>query len=211
MNDHKIGIGLAIGLFIGIIIGAGGLTLLKGIQPAPIVIQPPAATATAEATATPGPLRIFVSGQVAAADVYELLPGSIAAAAIEAAGGFTAEADTAVVNLAQPLQDGMQIYVPALDEAAAVPPVFQSNDANQAAAVGDTAVSGLSSRLVNLNTASAQELDTLPGIGPSTAQKIVDYRNANGPFSTIEGVMEVSGIGEAKFAQMKDLITVEGE
>lgn len=211
MYDRKIGIGLAIGLFIGIIIGVGGLTLLKGVQPAPIVIQPPAATATPEATATPGPLRIFVNGQVADADVYELLPGSIAAAAIEAAGGFTAEADTAIVNLAQPLQDGMQIYVPALNEAAAAPPIFQNNVANQAAPSADTAVGGTAFRLVNLNTATVQELDTLPGIGPSTAQSIVAFRQENGPFTTIEQVMDVSGIGEAKFAQMKDLITVAGE
>ncbi len=211
MYDRKIGIGLAIGLFIGIIIGVGGLTLLKGVQPAPIVIQSPAPTATPEATATPGPLRIFVSGQVAAADVYELLPGSIAAAAIEAAGGFTAEADTAVVNLAQPLQDGMQIYVPALNEAAAAPPIFQNNVANQAAPEADTADGGTTFRLVNLNTATVQELDTLPGIGPSTAQSIVAFRQENGPFTTIEQVMDVSGIGEAKFAQMKDLIIVAGE
>lgn len=212
MLNRHVGIGLAIGIFMGIIMGVAGLTLLNRVQPAPLIIQPPLATDLPEATKTPGPIRVFVNGQVIAADVYELPPESIVDAAITAAGGFTDEANTAVVNLAQPLQDGMQIYVPANDEAVTQPVVVINNsEDNNVAQPGNTAVGSPSSGLINLNSATLEELDTLPGVGPSTAQSIINHRDENGPFATIENVMDVSGIGEAKFAQMKDLITVDGE
>ncbi len=120
------------------------------------------------------------------------------------AGGFTAQADTAVVNLAFPLQDGMQLFVPALGEAAPVTADLFTLPDTRSVEVSLTAADGL----VNLNTASLAELDALPGIGPSTAQKIIEYREANGRFATIEDIMNVSGIGQAKFDQIKTLITV---
>lgn len=199
-------------LFVGIILGAGGFTLTRRVQPAQIVIHPPAPTALPDPTATPGPLHVFVNGAVAAPAVYELAPGSIVQQAIEQAGGFAAEADTAVVNLAYPLQDGMQIYVPTTAETAAqgqtavTNPVVRSEGieletggAETAAAPGD---------IVDINSATVADLDTLPGIGPSTAEKIVEYREANGPFAAIEDIMNVSGIGPAKFEQIQAFITV---
>jgi competence protein ComEA len=157
-----------------------------------------------EPTATAGPIRVFVNGQVIQPDVYALPPGSIAQEAITAAGGFRPEADTAVVNLAQPLQDGMQIYVPAEGEVIAVE--VATPVAGKVVA-GVTAVN--SNGLININTAMEAELDLLPGIGPSTAQKIIEHRETNGPFATIEAIMDVAGIGEAKFEAIQALITVD--
>jgi competence protein ComEA len=203
---------LGIGVFIGIVVGVGSLVLANRARPAPIVIVPPEPTPTPQATATPGPIRVFVNGQVAAPAVYELPPQSIVEQAVEAAGGFTAEANTAMVNLAQALNDGAQVYIPALDEVVDGP-VTVVRDAASSTTSSDDASGGTTGagQPININTATAAELDELPGIGPSTAQKILDHRNENGPFATIEAIMDVSGIGEAKFDQIRELITVEGE
>lgn len=197
---------LFVGVMLGIVVGAGGLTLANRQRPVPIEIIAPLPTWTPAPTATSGPLRVFVNGAVAAPAVYTLPPGSIVEDVIAVAGGFTAQADTAVVNLAFPLQDGMQLFVPALGEAAPVTADLFTLPDTRSVEVSLTAADGL----VNLNTASLAELDALPGIGPSTAQKIIEYREANGRFATIEDIMNVSGIGQAKFDQIKTLITVGG-
>lgn len=205
LNRDKI-FGLVMGILMGIIFGVGGMTLSKQIQPAPIVIVPPEPTTTPAPTSTPGPIRVYVNGQVAKENVYELPPGSRVDAAIEAAGGFTDEANTAVVNLAQPLSDGVQIYVPAIDENVPAPVTLVNNpDTSPTAAnsKGTTAVG-----LININTATIEELDSLPGIGPSTAERIIAHRESSGPFAAIENIMDVTGIGEAKFEKIKDQITV---
>ena len=198
-------------LFLGVIVGAGGVSLAGRVQPAPIIIQPPVPTALPQPTNTPGPLRIFVNGAVTAPAVYELPHNSIVQQAIEQAGGFTAEADTAVVNLALPLQEGMQIYVPTLAETAEQPVAIISAPARSGGIeLGDVAETAVDSPagVVNINSADVTELDTLPGIGPSTAEKIVEYREANGPFATIDEITSVSGIGPAKFEQIEAFITV---
>lgn len=200
-------------LFVGVTLGAGGLTLAGRMQPAQILIQPPVPTAPPGPTATPGPVRVFVNGAVVAPAVYELPPEGIVQQAIEQAGGFSVEADTAVVNLALPLQDGMQIYVPTLAETAEQPqavitsPVVRSGgiELDVSASGEEVAADG---EIVNINTATVADLDTLPGIGPSTAEKIVEYREANGPFATIDEITSVSGIGPAKFEQIQAFITV---
>ncbi len=200
---------ILVGLIAGSILTFLGVGLMRQTQPAPLEIIPPAPTATAEPTATPGPIRVYVNGAVASAAVYTLPPGSLVEQAIAAAGGFSADANTAVVNLAQPLFDGAQVYVPTLVELAATPTAVLS----QAAPGGDTAVPGSTSSpdgLININQAGLAELDALPGIGPSTAEKIIAYRNSVGLFATIEEIMNVPGIGEAKFDQIKELITVGG-
>jgi len=199
-----------IGVLLGLILGVGGMVLSKRQLPAPIEIVPPLPTVTPEATATPSPLHVFVNGQVAAPDVYELLPGSLVRDALAAAGGLTAEASADFVNLAQPVQDGMQVFVPKVGEETAVPqliiPSPTDNSSNTAAKLP-----GTTGGLLNINTASAADLDTLPGIGLSTAQKIIDYREENGLFTAVADIMNVSGIGPAKFAAIQDLITVDGE
>lgn len=191
---------------LGVATGVGGLTMTKRVRPAPIMIVPPAPTATLAPTDTPGPILVYVNGQVAVPAVYQLPPGSRVQQAVEAAGGFIEDANTAVVNLALPLTDGAQVYVPAQDETVpmSVPIVSQPMIGTSGSGTVDSGGAGL----VNINTASLEELDTLPGIGPSTAQKILNYRDENGLFTAVEEIMNVSGIGEAKFNQIKDLIIV---
>ncbi len=197
-------IGALIGLALGIAITLGITTLTQRVQPAPIIISPPDPTPLPTSTAVPSALRIFVNGAVQREGVYEIAPDGLVQEAIEAAGRFADEANTAVVNLAQPLYDGLQVYVPIIGEEVA--PVVISNPASKTNIVP---IPANSNGLININTADLASLDELPGIGPSTAQKILDYREENGLFTAVEEIMNVSGIGDAKFEQVKELITVE--
>lgn len=206
-----VGMGVALALAVGV--GYVLANARRAAQPAPIEIVPPAPTATAAPaptlapTATGGPLHVYVSGAVARPAVYELPPGSILDDAVRAAGGFAAGADTAAVNLAQPALDGMQVHVPSLDEALPTPPVVSLPP--DAAATVPSRMGGVTiGGLININTAAQTDLEMLPGIGPSTAANIIAHREANGPFATIEAIMDVPGIGEGKFEAIRDLITV---
>jgi len=200
-------LGLVIGLCLGVAVGAGGMVLFHRTQPASILIRPPEPTPLPAATDTPGPIHVFVNGAVVASAVYELPPDSLVEQAIAAAGGFTADANKAVVNLAQPLSNGAQVYVPAKDEVLSGPGQVVSQPLMP---VTSGQIAGDGGR-VNINIATRAELETLPGIGPSIAQNILDYRDAHGPFASVEAIMDVSGIGEAKFGQLKELIIVQGE
>ncbi len=186
----------------------GGLVLVVSWpRPAAIeIVSPPTSTPvpTSTPTATPRPLLVYVSGAVARPDVYTLAPDSIVKNAIEAAGGATAQADLTRLNLARSLQNGEQVYVPQKGEESPPPPPASV----EAPATPQSALSTQPGSKLNINTATAAELEQLPGIGPVLAQRIVEYRTANGPFESIEDVKKVSGIGEAKFEQIKDLITV---
>jgi competence protein ComEA len=160
----------------------------------PIIVSTPLPTPTSNPMPTLTPIRVHITGAVVQPDVYELPPGSIVQEAIEAAGGPTSDADLSCINLALELQDHQQVYVPRQGEVDPPPPVSG----------GESGGGGL----ININTATAAELETLPRIGPSTAQKIIDYREANGPFETIEEIQEVPSIGPATYEGLKDLITV---
>ena len=147
---------------------------------------------------------VHVTGAVAAPGVYELADGDRVQVAIDAAGGFIEGADTAAVNCARVAQDGEQIHVPSLEEASnAVGGESSADDAGAVSAVADGAGSK-----VNINRADAAELDTLPGVGPSTAEKIIADREANGPFASVEDLKRVSGIGDKKYEQLAGLICV---
>lgn len=143
---------------------------------------------------TPAPIRVYISGAVRQPDVYMLPPGSIIKDGLAAAGGPAADADLDRINLAQPLSDGQHVLVPRQGEALIV----------ATAPASPSAVNGL----ININTASVQELEALPGIGPRLAQNIVDYRTEHGPFKSIEDIMNVDGIADVRFEQLKGLITV---
>lgn len=145
----------------------------------------------------PPALVVHVDGAVGAPGVYELEDGARVNDAIGAAGGLVGDADTSGLNLAAPLADGEKVHVPVEGEE---PPA-----ALPAAGAGASAADGAP---VNLNTADVAALDALPGIGEATAQAIVDDREANGPFSTVEDLMRVSGIGEKKFAKLEGRICV---
>ena len=164
----------------------------------PVIVSTPLPTSTPPHTPTPSPIRVHVSGAVRMPAVYELPPGSIVQDAVNAAGGPTSDADLDHINLAVELCDQQQVYVPRRGEVNPPPPV---SGASRAAA-------GQEDMLVNINTAPAAELETLPGIGPALAGRIVEYREANGPFENIEQIQNVPGIGPATFEGLRDLITV---
>jgi competence protein ComEA len=198
---------------LGFAAGAGFITIRNQSRPLPIEIIAPGPTATPLPTPTAAPIRVYMSGQVARPGVYTLPPDSIVEQGISAAGGFSSAADAAAVNLAQPLHDGVQVYVPAIDEVQVGQSPTAPNRSGGGITVGVGGIGGSEEEqtgqgLVNINTAGTAELETLPGIGPVTAQDIVDYRAANGPFASIEAIMDVPGIGEGKFAQIQSLITI---
>lgn len=158
----------------------------------------------AEPTGTAGAAAsvvVHVVGAVARPGVYTLPSGSRVSDAIAAAGGPTGNAAEEGINLARVLSDGEQVRMLTKDEVAA-----GVQAGSGAAGVG--AGGGSATGKVDLNRATAAELDALPGVGPSTAQKIVDDRAANGPFRKVEDLMRVSGIGRKKFDALKDLVTV---
>lgn len=192
---------------IGIGAGMGGLALSNRAQPAPIRIEPPPPTTTPAPTATPQPIEVFVNGAVAEPDLYVLPPRSRVVDAIEAAGGFAEGAQRAVVNLAQPLADGAQVYVPSVMETAVPPPEVVTEPIAPAGSA-NSAAAGAPGELIDINRAAQAELETLPGIGPSTAESIVRYREENGRFTSLESIMEVPGIGPAKLEQIREFVTV---
>jgi len=190
-----------------------GAVLLITRRPAaqPIEILPPptsSPTATPPPTSTPSPLHVDVAGAVQSPGVYQLPPGSLIADAITAAGGPAEDADLDRVNKAVALQDGMQVYVPHIAQPGPTPQPYTLSTpptATNNLAATDNNSGTISGQTVNINTATAEELDTLPGIGPSTAQKIIAGR----PYGAIEDIMRVKGIGQATFNKLKDRITVQ--
>jgi competence protein ComEA len=177
---------LAAFVVVGVLTGAGILLLVtRPPRGKPIELLP---------LPTDAPITVFVSGSVKLAGLYTLPPGSRVNDAIQAAGGFSSEADTRAVNLADLLEDGEQVDVPS-----ARPASEAGVSSGSASRIG---------QLVDINSATLDELDALPGIGPVTAQKIIDFRVVYGPFKAADGLLEVDGIGQVTFENIKSLITV---
>jgi len=145
---------------------------------------------------TEKPVVVHITGAVPRPGVYALPKNARVQDAISAAGGFLAEAEKSQINLAALLEDGQKLDIPYIS--GAIPVVGTP--------VPEVATS--TTELVNLNTASSAELETLPGIGPTTAQKIIEYREQNGPFVNTEDIINVSGIGPGTYERIKGLITV---
>jgi len=141
-------------------------------------------------------ITVFVTGEVNSPGTYSLPPSSRIQDAIKLAGGWTAQADQTALNLASILIDGQGIYVPAIGED---PPRDPSIDRFTPVVSGGK---------IDINTATVEMLDNLPGIGPSKAEQIIAYRQNNGVFDTIEDILKVPGIGPSIFEQIQDLITV---
>lgn len=138
-------------------------------------------------------IAVYVSGQVKNISVVELEDnGNLRLVdAVNLAGGLTEFADIEAVNLAEPITDGQHVHIPTKE-------IFRLPQS----------VHATSNELVNINTADADKLATLKGIGPALAQRIIDYRNQNGGFKSIDEIINVSGIGEKKFAAFKDKVTI---
>ncbi|MCL2341749.1 MAG: helix-hairpin-helix domain-containing protein [Firmicutes bacterium] len=144
---------------------------------------------------------VHITGSVKVAGVISLKEGDRIIDAIDKAGGITEDADLSKVNLAYVLQDGQKVYIPSLQDDEIIKTVTDGSG-------DDVIADGESNNIVNINRATEAELETLSGIGPSTALKIIEYRKENGSFKKIEDLMNVPGIGQAKFDAIKSKITI---
>jgi competence protein ComEA len=199
------------GILFGVVCGLLGAGILY------LASRPPRGVAiTLLPPPTPEPLVVQVDGAVVNPGVYELPMGSRVRDAVKAAGGFTAEASEQALNQVALLQSGQRVDVPAKTPTpkptatrspSSIP---RSTQPGGQPSPSPSAVSEATPTPgpININTASLEELDSLPDIGPVTAQKIIEYRQANGPFTQIEDILKVTGIGPAKFEKIKDKITV---
>lgn len=184
-------------LLLGCVLTSIAAEYFTNEEPAPVI------SAQSQAKSKEQLITVYVSGAVARPGLYELPAGIRAQAAIEAAGGFTEAANQEKVNLAKKLKDGSQVNVPAVKGSKKT-----AGSMDIPAKKADRSSQQKQADLVNINTASIAELDALPGVGEVTAQRIVDYRQQH-PFTCIEDIMQVRGIGEAKFNKMKDRLTVQ--
>lgn len=176
-------------------------------------------TSKIEENETSKEIAVHVSGAVNVEGVFFLNEGARIKDAIEKAGGTLDDADMSQINLAYLLEDGMKIYIPSKSETAEENEkeidntnkyvITSSGNKNDITSSENQNNKSTSSQKVNINTANQAQLETIPGIGTATAQKIISYRNENGKFSSIEDIKNVSGIGDSKFNKMKDLITVK--
>ena len=182
--------------------GGGGAGLASSAVPA----SSGGATSGGD-TAGSGQIVVDVDGAVAHPGLYKLPPDSRVQAALAAAGGLSPQADVHRINRAAKLHDGQKLYV--LSQGESTPPQAASSGQGcegQACTSAEGGVAGSDAEgqgLVNINTANAVQLTQLPGVGPAIAQKIIDYRTANGPFTSVDDLTKVPGIGAAKLAQIK--------
>jgi competence protein ComEA len=184
-------------LVLAVMLLLGARFLLHAATPAAPAAPPIIGSSEAAAAAAPAPkLVVYVVGAVRRPGLYRLNDGARIADAVARAGGITRKADTAAVNLAAPVADGEQVVVPARLPAAV------------AAAEGAPVPGGGSAPAgpVQLSVATAEQLDALPGIGPVTAQKILDYRTAHGAFHSVDELDEVPGIGPTRVEQLRGLV-----
>ena len=164
-------------------------------------------SATPSAEATPSPqeektaeIRAYICGAVSKPGVYTLLEGDRVNALIDMAGGATIDADLSTINLAERLQDEQYVRVPSKGEETSV---------ITSAPGGGIASPNKANGLININTAGAEELDKLPGIGPAMAARIIAYREEHGRFTSIEQLKDVKGIGDSKYEDLKELVCVK--
>ncbi|OII35088.1 hypothetical protein BIU98_03920 [Curtobacterium sp. MMLR14_010] len=218
--------------------GAGGVTSVTGAASAVASVpagggagagagaasasgRPLGPSASASASVPPS-VVVHVLGAVAHAGVVTVPGGGRVTDALEAAGGASGDADLARLNLARPLVDGERLYVPRVGEGD-VPQALEADGGGAAGAAGSAGAGagpgagagsgpGMSgaaaSDVVDLNTADQATLETLPGIGPGLAQRILAWRDEHGRFSAVEDLLDVSGIGDGRFAELQDRVRV---
>ena len=211
MNGSNANLALNILLAVGVAATLiGGLALLFADSRAPkgvIIVTPErplAESRTPTATATPSAIGVYVSGAVDKPGVYELPSDSRADDALAAAGGASPDADLERVNLAKRVSDGEHIRVPKRGDPAA--PAAQTSPLPPTYAQTGGDAPPLPDGKIDVNSANADSLETLPGIGPARARAIVEHRQANGPFAGVDDLTEVRGIGEGILDSIRDLI-----
>lgn len=196
----RLGLGAAIVVALVAVSATVGIGLLtrspRGSETIPASPRPSASGSAISA----GSVYVHVLGQVAHPGLYVLDDGARVAESLAAAGGTLADADLGAVNLARPLTDGEQIVVPAIGAAPAGPA-----PGSGAAGAGGPGGAGA---LIDLNTADATALETLPRIGPALAQRIIDWRTSNGRFTSVDDLLGVPGIGDKMLAGIRDLVRV---
>jgi competence protein ComEA len=183
------GIGAIVVLVIGALTVTVAIGILRGALAPVEEISLAAPAVTPSATASE--LYVHVSGAVAAPGLYVLSPRARVVDAVAAAGGFADDADPAAVNLARTLDDGEQLHVPRAGEAAPSP-------------TGSSPENGK----IDLNTADAAQLETLPRIGPALAERIISWRDDNGGFTSVEDLLAVPGIGDKMLESLREHVTV---
>ncbi len=187
MQNLRSALYMASGILFGLFVAALIWVAARNPSGEAVILRPPP---------TEKPIVVHITGAVPRPGVYALPQGARVQDGIAAAGGFLAEAEKTDINLAAPLEDGEKLDIPYIEGASIVIPT----PGVEVAPSGD--------ELIDINTASAAELEGLPGIGPSLAQRIVDYREENGPFTQTEDIMNVAGIGSVTYDRLKDLIAV---
>lgn len=204
--------GLVLLVAAAVAVGAGGAWLARPheISAGPAPDGEPLGRPVDDTTPAPGPsagasvVVVHIAGAVRHPGLVQLPAGSRVADALDAAGGATRRADPASVNLARPLVDGEQIIVTRRGAQMAAPP----GDAPPPGTGASGGASAAATTPIDLNAATLEQLDTLPGIGPVLAQRILDWRTTNGRFSSVDELGEVSGIGEATLADLRPLVRV---
>lgn len=187
MQNLKSVLNLASGILFGLFVAAVVWVVSRNPSGEAVTLRP---------VPTEKPIVVYITGAVPRPGVYALPDGARIQDVISAAGGFLAEANKDSINLAQVLMDGERLDIPYAEGFSPVIPT------------PIPALIEVTTDLININTASSFELETLPGIGPTTAQKIIEYRDTNGPFLATEDIINVSGIGPGTYERIKDLITV---
>lgn len=180
---------IGVGVLAVAVVAGGVFGMVRNAPPSAVAVPGGFEVVTSRAATE---IRVHVGGWVVERSVVRLPAGSLVADAIRAAGGARPGAELDALNLAQPLQDGSQVIVPGPGESA-----------------GPSASSGVAGDgTVRLNTATQAEIETLPGVGPVLAGRIIAHREQHGPFRSPEDLLSVSGIGEAKYAALRDLVSV---
>lgn len=195
---------LALAALVLLAVGGAGFAYVRArpLPPLPAAIV----AAPSPSPSEPSIVIVHVVGAVRRPGVYELASGARVADAVALAGGLGPRADAAAINLARPVTDGEQIWVPARGQA---PPAASGNgDGAGGRSGGAPSGGGSSGGKLNINLASEKEFEALPGIGPVLAERIVQYRTDNGPFAAVKDLMKVPGIGQKKYASLEPHITV---
>ncbi|MDY3296927.1 helix-hairpin-helix domain-containing protein [Selenomonas sp.] len=197
-------------LLLALVAGGGALYGMKSTEDATVLdAGAKQAMSSSAREAQEDSITVYVTGAVNQPGVVSVAAGARVADAVNACGGLLPTADAEKINMAQAVKDGQQIRVPEKGAAKAAKnatATASSSDNGKARASTDSDADA--GELVNINTADEAELDKLPGVGPSTAQKIIEYRETEGQFASPEDIMKVKGIGKAKYEKMKDRITV---